>query len=188
MIKAIIFDFFDVLRTDAYKAWLHANTIPHEGAYFEASRQQDIGEITNEQFIERLSDLTGRLVTHEEIDATAMVDREVVDVVEALRRTYKTALLSNAPSALIRGILKEHRLEQYFDEIVISSEVGMVKPDAEIFRYVLRRLGVAAEEAVFIDDNPGHVKAAEGVGISAIRFVSAPQLVENLRAMEIRAS
>ncbi|SRR6266702_3618751 len=180
MMKAVIFDFFDVIRTDAYKSWLAVNNISHEGPYFDASYQQDMGNITVEQFLQRLSNLTGRRVTRKELDASAKVDYAVLDIVKSLRKNYKLALLSNAPSAVIREILAEHQLEQYFDEVVVSSEVGMVKPSAEIFGYTLGQLGVDTTEALFVDDNEKHTEAAESLGVQTIHFLSAGQLKEEL--------
>lgn len=186
MIKAIIFDFFDVFRTDAYKAWLKTNDIPHEGEYFEASRQMDLGNITTDEFLERLSKLSGREVTLEEVDGAATVDGAVVEIARGLKDNYRVALLSNAPSAFIRELLATHDLEQLFHEVIISSEVGMVKPSAEIFEYTLAQLGVPASETVFIDDNPGHVAAAEKVGITGIQFHSADQLKTALKKLGIQ--
>ena len=183
MVKAVIFDFFDVFRTDSYKAWLHANNIPHEGDYFDANRQMDLGNITTEQFLARLSDLQGREVTSEELDATARVDAEVVAIAKELKLKYRIALLSNAPSSFIRNLLAVHDLEQHFHEIVISSEVGMVKPNPEIFEYTLSKLGVSASEVIFIDDNPGHVAAAEKIGIKSVQFISARQLEKDLQTI-----
>jgi HAD superfamily hydrolase (TIGR01509 family) len=185
MIKALIFDFFDVIRTDAYKSWLNTNGIPHEGPYFDASHQQDIGAITTEQFLDRLSELTGRLVTFEEVDGAATVDHEVVSIVTDLSQKYKLALVSNAPSKLIRGILAENDLEQYFDAIVVSSEVGMVKPSPEIFHLALERLQASPAESVFIDDNIRHVEGAKKVGIRAVQFKSAVQLRADLAKLGI---
>ncbi|HEY1645602.1 MAG TPA: hypothetical protein VGF75_04450 [Candidatus Saccharimonadales bacterium] len=101
MIKAVIFDFFDVIRTDAYKSWLATNSTPHEGPYFDASYQEDMGNITLEEFLEWLSKLQGRKITREELDASAKVDYAVLEIVKALRKNYKLALLSNAPPAII---------------------------------------------------------------------------------------
>jgi len=186
MIKALIFDFFDVIRTDAYKAWLNANNILHEGPYFDASYQQDMGNITVEEFLDRLSKLQGRPVTREELDTSAKVDHEVVEIIKNLRKLHKTALLSNAPSAVIREILAEHDLEKYFDVIIISSEVGYVKPSSEIFNLTLEELGLTVAEAIFIDDNKKHTDAAEALGIKSIQFVSAKQLKERLKVLGVK--
>jgi len=186
MIKAIIFDFFDVFRTDAYKAWLKTNDIPHEGSYLAASHEQDMGTITTAEFLQRLSQLSGRDITREELDAGAKVDLQVVEIAKALKKRYRTALLSNAPSAFIRELLAEHKLTRHFDEIIISSEVGMVKPSAEIFEHTLAKLGVTASEAIFIDDNEHHVQAAKKLGIQGIQFVSASQLQESLAELGVK--
>jgi HAD superfamily hydrolase (TIGR01509 family) len=185
MIKAIIFDFFDVIRTDAYKAWLNANNIPHTGPYFDASYQQDMGNITVDDFLDLLSKLQGRPVTREELDASAKVDQDVVEIIAQLRKTYKTTLLSNAPSAVIREILAEHDLEKYFDVIIVSSEVGYVKPSPEIFNLTLEELGLTVAEAIFIDDNKKHTDAAAAFGIQSIQFHSAKQLTEELHNIGI---
>lgn len=157
MIKAVIFDFFDVFRTDAYKSWLVANAIPHEGEYFEASRRMDMGELTPEQFLEELSRLQGRPVTLQELETNAKLDEAVIAIAETLKENYSIALLSNAPSAFIRALFAEHDLERLFHEIIISSEVGMVKPNVDIFELTLQKLKVAPSEAIFIDDNEKHV-------------------------------
>lgn len=185
MTKAIIFDFFGVIRTDAYTAWLQKNNIPHQGEYFDASYQQDMGKSTGEEFFARLSELQGRPVTKEEMDTGATVDEAVVAIVKTLKQHYKLALLSNSAGS-VRRLLKEHDLEQYFDEVIISSEVGMVKPSPEIFKLTLDRLGATAPEAIFIDDNLSHVQAADKLGIKSIRFESAEQLKEELLALGLK--
>jgi HAD superfamily hydrolase (TIGR01509 family) len=185
MIKAIIFDFFDVFRTDAYKSWLTANGIPHEGDYFAASRRMDMGELTPEQFLGELSRLQGRSVTLRELEANAKLDDEVITIAETLKENYSIALLSNAPSAFIRALFVEHDLERLFHEVVISSEAGMVKPNADIFEFTLQKLGVSPSEAIFIDDNEKHVRAAEGVGIKSLQFTSAKELKSQLLGLGI---
>ncbi len=182
VIKAIIFDFFDVIRTDAYNTWLKAHNLAREGEYADAAVQQDLGNETVQRFFERLSELQGRPITSEEIDSGAKVHHDVLAIAEELRKHYKIALLSNAPSVFLRGLLTKHDLERYFDEIIISSEVQMVKPDPQIFTLMLSRLGVEPSETIFIDDNIGHVTAAQKLGIHSIQFVSAAQLQKDLRA------
>jgi HAD superfamily hydrolase (TIGR01509 family) len=112
----------------------------------------------------------------------------MVHIAESLRKHYKTALVSNAPSEFIRRLLQAHDLARLFDEIVISSEVSTVKPSKEIFELILSKLKVAPSEAVFIDDNPGHVEAALKYGIKSIRFTSAQQLRKELEATDLKST
>jgi len=59
-------------------------------------------------------------------------------------------------------------LDELFDDVVDSSEVGLRKPDPAIYRLSLERLGVGAGEAAFVDDAPGNVAGAEAVGIASV--------------------
>jgi len=126
MYKAIIFDFFDVMRTDAYKAWLDLHGLKREGIFKDIVEEMDHGHIKLEQFLQRLSDITGQ--TPEEIfnemEEGATLDHEVLKIAEKLRVNYKIALLSNAPSDFLRSLLREHNLEKYFDEIVIQAKLA----------------------------------------------------------------
>jgi HAD superfamily hydrolase (TIGR01509 family) len=185
MTRAIIFDFFDVIRTDPFKAWLKQHNFELSGPFLEASQQQDQGEITVDQFLARLSQLSGEPVTREGLEAGATVDMAVVDIIKALQGRYRLALLSNSPSALIRELLQQHDLTRYFDEIIVSSEVGLIKPSREIFELTLRRLNLPAAETIFIDDNPLHVEGARKVGIHGLRFTSAAQLKRDLAGLGI---
>ncbi len=59
-------------------------------------------------------------------------------------------------------------LDELFDDVVDSSAVGLRKPDPRIYELALSRLGVAASEAVFVDDAPGNVDGARAVGMQAV--------------------
>ena len=59
-------------------------------------------------------------------------------------------------------------LDELFDDVVDSSEVGLRKPDPRIYHLALERLGVDAPDAVFVDDAPGNVSGAERVGIRSV--------------------
>ena len=188
MYKAIIFDFFDVIRTDAYKAWLDLHGLKREGVFKDVVEEMDHGHIKLEQFLQRLSDITGQTPEEifKEMEDGALLDHEVLRIAEMLRINYKVALLSNAPSDFLRSLLREHDLEKYFDEIVISSEVGLIKPNAEIFQLILTRLDVAPHEAIFIDDNENNTKGAEAVGIKSVLFTDSANLMNSLKELHIQ--
>ena len=86
-------------------------------------------------------------------------------VVHELRdRGVKTALVSNC-SHSTRPIVERLGLADAFDDIVLSFEVGLRKPDAAIYREALRRLDVEPAHAVFVDDQPDYCDGAAAVGI-----------------------
>jgi 2-haloacid dehalogenase len=72
-----------------------------------------------------------------------------------------------------------------FDGIVVSGEEHLLKPDAAIYRCLLERYALQAEESLFIDDNKDNVEAAKAIGMHAVRFVSAEELEKQLRELGV---
>ena len=107
------------------------------------------------------------------------VDAEVLRLVRAQRPLRTVALLSNATDRL-RSDLRALSLEDEFDAIFSSAELGVAKPDPEVFRRVCAALGLAPEQCLFIDDSAGHVAAAAAVGLRAHRYRSAAELSDFL--------
>jgi epoxide hydrolase-like predicted phosphatase len=113
------------------------------------------------------------------------LDVELVDTIRSLRGRYKTGLLSNAFSDLRQVVTSILQISDAFDEMVISAEIHLMKPDARIYQHALQRLGVAAQEAVFIDDMLRNVEGACSQGMNAIHFRQRSQaLVELKRLLE----
>jgi epoxide hydrolase-like predicted phosphatase len=109
-----------------------------------------------------------------------VLDQDLVQYLRSLRPCCKTALLSNAWSHL-RGWLENlWQIVDAFDEIIISSEIGVAKPDERAFRFALERLGVAPQEAVFVDDFNENVAAARRVGMQGVLFQSTGQVMAEL--------
>ncbi len=113
------------------------------------------------------------------------VDEELLDFIETLHASYKTGLLSNAfddtrPSVSVRF----PRLLKVFDVSLFSAEEGLAKPDPRFYHRILDRLGIKAEEAVFVDDFEENVEGARAVGIKAVQFKNTQQarqaVLENL--------
>jgi putative hydrolase of the HAD superfamily len=67
-----------------------------------------------------------------------------------------------------------------FEGAIVSAEVGLLKPQPEIYQSLLSQYALEASETVFIDDMPYNVKGAEAVGIAAIQFNSASQCEDAL--------
>ncbi len=103
------------------------------------------------------------------------VDFELVDYIRSLRKRYKTGLLSNAFSDLREVLTSAWKIADAFDQMVISAEVGLVKPNPSIYRLALEKFEADAGQAVFIDDLPVNVEAARQVGMYAIQFIQPEQ-------------
>lgn len=185
MIKAIIFDFFDVFRSDHYNNWLRKRGLEREGPYLAASEHHDRGEYSDKQFFQAISDASGEPVedVESEMEAPAEFNQPLVDYLIELKGKYKTALLSNSSRHYLRAELAKYKLLPHFDEVVISSEVGLIKPEPEVFHYILQKLAVKPEECVFIDDNPKHVTAAEKLGIHGIIYTDIETLKTTVKEL-----
>ena len=95
------------------------------------------------------------------------LDQQLFDWFAGQRPARRTGILSNSgPGA--REAERRWGFEAITDDIVYSHEVGLLKPDPEIFLLAARRLGVAPAEVVFLDDVEGHVLAARDVGFHAV--------------------
>jgi 2-haloacid dehalogenase len=71
----------------------------------------------------------------------------------------------------------------WFDDILVSGEVGLKKPDPRIFRMLLDRHGLAAEHCVYIDDVERNVTAAAAIGLAALQFRTPERLRDDLAAL-----
>lgn len=185
--KAIIFDFYGVLRLDPYNKWLSDHNYKREGNWREISDRYDRGMISSVDYLNELSSESG-IAAADIKDAfvnTNAFDDEVVALLSVLKSNYKVGLLSNAGGPGLRRILQEKGIEGIFDEIIISGEVGYIKPEREIFEIALQKLDVQAGEAIFIDDNPQNIDGADQLGIHTILFTSARQLTADLTELGI---
>jgi putative hydrolase of the HAD superfamily len=99
-------------------------------------------------------------------------------VVHRIRRLrdegLKVALLTNNVKEFGSAWRSTFPVDELFEIVVDSSEVGMRKPDPRIYRLTCERLGVAPAASVFVDDNRDNVEAARAVGIEAVHFGDEP--------------
>lgn len=110
-------------------------------------------------------------------------DDPLLDWVTSLRGRYRTGILSNAWSNARRFLTRNLKITAAFEELIISAEEGVMKPNADIYDRAVRRLGVGPSESVFVDDVLDNVEAARRFGMSAVHFrvgLDVPQELEQL--------
>jgi len=105
--------------------------------------------------------------------------KEVPEVMALIKHHgIKTAIVTNAaqPMALRDVEMEEHQLLQYFPDCRLSAaDAGVLKPHPGIFQLALERLGVTADEAVFVGDNPiADIAGAQSVGMQAVFRITSP--------------
>jgi putative hydrolase of the HAD superfamily len=109
-------------------------------------------------------------------------DEAMLDGVRAARRAgVRTALLSNSWGAATT--YDPELLEELFDAWVISSEVGLRKPDPAIYELAAERLGLPPAACVFVDDLPGNLKPARAIGMATVLHRDAETTLAEVRAL-----
>jgi epoxide hydrolase-like predicted phosphatase len=197
MLKAIIFDVGGVLiRTQSragrekWAARLEMDSWDFEHLVFsgESGRQVQLGQKAFDAHWWWLGEQYGLdeaslAEMRRDFFAGDVMNEPLVAYIKRLRAAgYATGILSNFADDARYVWTEVYPFIQYFDGIVISSEVGLMKPDPKIYQLALERVGVNAEEALFVDDFIENVEGAKRVGLQAIHFtnpeVAQQQLIE----------
>lgn len=153
----------------------------------ESGTLASLGQISSEQHwisvVNRLKRPDSELsAIRDEFFAGDVVDRALVGYIRSLRGKYKTGLISNAWNDLRDFIVRE-KFDDAFDQMIISAEVGLMKPDARIFRIALEQLGVSPKEAIFVDDFYANIEGCERVGLKGIHFKDAESTLHQLKEL-----
>jgi putative hydrolase of the HAD superfamily len=153
----------------------------------ESSQRASMGEIPEEAHWQAVAEAL-RLPRSESDKVTAQFfagdrpDRALLDYLRSLRPGRQVCLISNAWSGLRSWITKQGFADA-FDTMVISAEVGVMKPDARIFQLALEELAARPEESVFIDDVLVNVEAARAAGMTGIHFTQPDKALDELKRL-----
>jgi putative hydrolase of the HAD superfamily len=197
-LTGLLVDYGGVLTTnvwDSFRAFCEAEGIDREEvkrAFRDRPeamvllRRLEAGELTEEEF----SPLFGPIIGVREDRHEGLVDRLFAGMqpeegmIEALRRAraagLKTGLISNSWG---RGRYDRDSFSELFDGVVISGEVGLYKPQPEIFRLGAERVGLRPAECVFVDDLRENCEGAEAVGMTAVLHRGADASLERLEEL-----
>jgi HAD superfamily hydrolase (TIGR01509 family) len=113
------------------------------------------------------------------------VDENVVSLLPVLKKDYKLFLLSNTNSIHQRYGWQKYEFIKYFDELILSHEIGSVKPEEKIYRAVEKASGFPSEEHFYVDDIEEYVNAAKNLGWDAVQFVDYNNLFSDLKSRNI---
>lgn len=136
--------------------------------------EYEIGVISTEKFCEGLRREVGLQGTDEDIaqawnSMLLGVFPGRVAIMARLKQRYNLSLLSNTNDLHLNHILPECReMFSYFDRLFLSYEMGLRKPQPEIFHTVLDTMGYTADETLFIDDSIQHIESAKALGIHTL--------------------
>lgn len=201
MIKAnidtIIFDFGGVLINIDYHKTIDAfralGIKDFEERYSQAGQTSlfndlEVGKISAQRFVNELLNFLPQGTSPNQVvqawNAMILdVPKSGIELLQSLKGKYRLFLLSNTNEIHIPKAIAEWKrastVEFYdcFDHVYLSHEMGMRKPNKEIFEHVCTEQGIQPENALFIDDSSQHIQGANGVGLNTIHLTSEISLV-----------
>jgi HAD superfamily hydrolase (TIGR01509 family) len=183
MTKAIIFDCFGVLTTEAWLPF-KAKHFGHDPVLTDEVNQiswrADRGLISRDEAIQATAKLAGISVTafHEAVNRN-VPDEELFRYIRKLKKDYRMGLLSNISGNYLHEIFTPEHLA-VFDVISLSFENGYIKPHPQAFEIAADRLHANLDECVLIDDQERNVNGAREAGMRAILYKDVKQLKKEL--------
>ena len=142
MIRAIIFDYFGVICSDEFFQSVRLSG-DETAAFDDLSVHVNNGDISWTDFCGQIAEKTGLSIEQVKQQYQALqLNAGLLAAIEQLKQSYKVALLTNASSEHIRPMLATAGIDQLFDELIISSEVHLVKPQPAIYKQAAKQLGL----------------------------------------------
>jgi HAD superfamily hydrolase (TIGR01509 family) len=199
MIKAVVFDLWKTLGEknmsvsgEFCKRFGIDKTPEFMRRYEESIQLKEWGSM--EEMAEHMLSYLEIPVTEDDVRFVVRIVQEGIDVSQLMEgraellsdihKTCKIGLLSNT-AVFESGALEKWGVAELFDVVVYSWQIKSLKPDKESFDAVLEKLGVAASECVFVDDNELNIAAAEGFGFHVLLSASSDELRKGLRGLGV---
>jgi putative hydrolase of the HAD superfamily len=188
MIKAIIFDCFGVLVGRGFEeTYRIAGGDPVKDRQFIENilGQANLGMITDDAFHDAMMGQLG-ISLAEWRHATITAEKpneELLTYIKTLHGKHKTAILSNANRGVVERRIGSAWIEDCFDVLVVSADVGMIKPDSAIYHHTVNLLGVETDECVFVDDKTIFTNTAQELGMKTVLYQDFNQAKAELEAI-----
>jgi putative hydrolase of the HAD superfamily len=190
MYKAIIFDFDDTLtdRGELYRRYCYYIIDKYFNLPDDADKEEMIREMCewdNRGYSDRIA-VNNRIIERWNLSVTAeqlqdelfhegakftVLEENVIETLEYLKGKYKLGMVTNGSPVFQGNKIASSGLAKYFDDIIISGNVGIHKPDKEIFLLSCAHLGVLLQEAVYVGDQMyNDIGGAENAGMTAVLY------------------
>lgn len=170
MIRAIIFDCFGVLYGGSYQALQELCPVDKLGDLHDLNRQADYGFITSEDYVRGAAKLIGK--PENEVQSIFRAKHVRNDALMAyatsLKGKCKLALLSNVSNGIVEHLFSKEDLA-LFDQVILSYQEHITKPNPAVFTLAADRLGLRPDECVMVDDLAENCEGAEVTGMASIQ-------------------
>ena len=194
MIENVIFDVGNVLMGYDWEEYLKSYNFPEEkyqkiaDATFRNPIWEEQDRALHEEswyvdkFVESAPEYEAdiREVVRRDPECMHLYDYAETWVKYLKNQGYHLYVLSNYGTYMLDRTKKDMPFLKYMDGVIFSCDVKQMKPDAEIYRTLLGRFGLKAEETLFIDDRKENCKGAESQGIHALQFRDLKQAAKEM--------
>lgn len=190
MYKALVFDFFGVFCAPMATNWFKKAVPDYEArkAEFQAlCTQSDLGKLSRAEFNQKAAELAGVSVAEVErgIEAEVIIDAELVAYVRKLKAEgYRIACLSNGGHEWTLKVITDHNLSDLFEEVILSADLGIVKPDPNTYIRTLEKLKLSGTQTIFVDDREANVTAAEACGMRGLVFTDTASFIRGIQELK----
>jgi glucose-1-phosphatase len=142
------------------------------------------GHIDTNTFLQELNTRLGSNIERSQFDqlwvSTFRENEEMAALLQTLKQQRPLYLLSNTNEVHYEYLQGRYDVARHFEELILSYKVGCSKPDASIYREVLRRADVPAHNCLFVDDLEPNILAASELGMQVIQFKGVAHLKDKL--------
>jgi len=188
MIRAIIFDCFGVLITDALGLMCEELAVRDPRAAGEVHgliRAGNAGIMPAADTSTAIAKLLGLSEAdyRERLRNGEVRDHRLLDYVLELKATYKIGLLTNMGGGSLAKRFSPDEQTEYFDAVAASGDIGVAKPERAAYEYIANKLGVTPEECVFVDDREEFCHAAVTANMQAILYHNFAEFRRDLESL-----
>lgn len=146
----------------------------------------DLGQISEKEFEVGMGNI-GKVSfsdLQKELTGYYIINQKLINYIRQLKKDTQVFILSNAGKTLVHKTLKKNNLTELFDQILVSANIGLVKPSPEIFNYVLDTYSLNKKDVTFVDDTLENVEAAQALGIQSIHFTNFENFKKEFEHLE----
>ncbi len=156
---------------------------------YSVHRKFETWELSDDEFLNIMMEWTENALSKNEFcklySNIFKVNNDVAALLPKLKKNYKLVLLSNTNSIHQKYGWEKYDFLQYFDKLILSHEIGAVKPDAKIYKAVEEFTKLPSAEHLFIDDVDEYVQGAKNMGWDAVQFTGFNNLLKDFKIRNI---
>jgi FMN phosphatase YigB (HAD superfamily) len=162
-----------------------------QGLHFDLFKSYECGQIDDRSFLQTLQEIAGNTDLSESKLISLWnsmllgIPLQRLQLVEKLKSHYRLLILSNtnqihrvAFDTILKDTTGRQNFGHWFHGLYYSYEIGLRKPDPNIYKFVLEKEGLSAKETLFFDDNPENIQSAQSVGIDGVLVKHPDQLFD----------